>query len=321
MLGQPDVLIHMVSSYFPDPWCHFYFKSTCMEFHKLLSPEYSFRSLSHLLSFSERSSRGGPFRAYNIGFHEEIDIGTLRRMIILGITMSLIIPLISQSSTVGLMEGILSDSLFTDFVFYHATVTGNLLYSFEVIRRRLERYPRNRLSLDWYQAAQVCKKLASCGTEYHIIFLFSFFGDTFVQSHAEEIVNKIVLRGMQGCILLFHGLGVNLNQSRNGMFPLQAAIQSGKHEVLDLLLRMNIKLKIRYRHGQYPPMHLACMQEDRFMIEKLLAHGASVSERDFYGHTPLHVINRKIRFGNQRKPSHARMDELLRIRKLLVSRA
>ena len=320
MLGQPDVLIDMITSYLPDPNCHFNLKSTCNYFHKILSHEYTFSSLSHLLWFSEDSCNHHSFRAYNIRWGGEMDIVTLRFMLRYEISPSLIIPFVAGSSVDGLMEDMVVDALLADFLFYHATVTGHLEFSYKVLERRLLRHPAVPLSINPIEATNVCRKVALFGTEYQIIFLFTFFGDMFTQSHAEDIVNTVVIRGFLFCISFLHTLGVNFNRSRHGLFPLQAAVQSGKREVLDLLLRMKTKTRLRYRHGQHSPLHLACMLKDANMVEQLLGHGASASERDFLGYTPLNVVNRMIHTESKLKPRESRMNDLIRIQKILVSR-
>lgn len=88
---------------------------------------------------------------------------------------------------------------------------------------------------------------------------------------------------------------VKLNQSFNGSYPIQIAVESGDPRLVSILLQAGATTKCRYRHGHLPLLHLACLQKGVEMLQMLLGNKTDLNVKDFTGRTARQLLQNILR--------------------------
>lgn len=78
-------------------------------------------------------------------------------------------------------------------------------------------------------------------------------------------------------------------QDKNGFTLLAYAVQMGREEIVDILLRNDANPNIQINQGQMTPLHLAVLKNHKKIQDLLVEAGADESIKDSQGNTPWEV--------------------------------
>lgn len=95
-----------------------------------------------------------------------------------------------------------------------------------------------------------------------------------------------VEKGRDKFVSLFIQYGSDANMIVDGCSPLFRAVKSGHLKVAEILLANDADLESK-NDQEHTALHVACIEDRRWMIRPLLNAGADVEARDCWGNTPL----------------------------------
>ena len=79
----------------------------------------------------------------------------------------------------------------------------------------------------------------------------------------------------------------------NGSTPFYIACQNGYHEIVEILLKNNANINMKYIE-RFTPLYVACRNGHLNVVKQLILHGADLNAQDETdGSTPLYVASQR----------------------------
>ena len=289
----PDVIINIITSFIAEPDDYFGLKSTCHHLHYLIPRTFIFQSPEHVSRVSKRLRSSRDLKFMNVVLKSSLTAAVLVDMVGTGIHGTLITTLLASMSLSEVDVLVTTYRRWLCFVLDHAARAGRLAFLFLIFRRA------QISSISFHLCAsvkrQIAQRVAELGSDADLTFLFHRLPGLFDRSLCGNLLIPAIRGGHHASVSLFRDMGTNFDISRGGVYPLHAAVESRDSLMVEFVLRTINRPSLRYRHGQVPPLHKACLSADVTLTRILIDGGVSTNERDFYGRSALQLVTSEIR--------------------------
>ena len=318
MLHLPSELVTLISEFLIHPEDFFSLKSSCYLYHSLLPDTFRFANVDQLVVASRQiSDTKIPFFE-KIQFASRITIESIIELTQQGVNGSLIASMASHMSSLDVQKMAVSYPRLSLVIFVRASFINSLNLAFSLLEHI--NYYNVVYGLDLTTRCVVIDRIADYGNDSQVSMLFRHYPNVFTPALGKLILNKVIRRSLSQSVTLLWSIGVDFSTSVGGIYPIQAAVESGNSDIVELLLNLKVCVNVRYRHGKSDPLHSAVAMGSFKIAGLLLMNGAKRDVKDFYGRTPLCIISKKIREIEKNMLRHNEtLNGLFRLRDLLVT--
>jgi hypothetical protein len=314
MQNLPDEIIFDVSQYISTPDEFFCFKSSSWRVHQLLPDSFPLSNIEQIKLVSDQIR------------HDKILIPSRMRpkFNVESCTLLLMLKHRVDSTMIALVASYMSGRAIAGIDFmskmsFNLFINAVHIKSIEFGLRLLDGFsvPLFKAVFSACKRLAILDRIARYGSEYQVSEVLIRYPELFTPVMAKNVLNTVIRRGLLRAIWTMWRLEVDFATSNQGKYPIQAAVESENPAVVELLLRFGVPTSVRYRHDQSDPIHLAVRSGSLAITSLLLRHGARKDVKDFYGRTPLNIIEKVIR--TETRNRQHKLDELFRIRELLLT--
>jgi hypothetical protein len=283
----PADVMSSLTEYIEEPSDFFAIKSTCSYLHSISPPVFSFTTVRQICVASRSLSGCKIPISSRIRYTGRLDAAFILELLDKSVDMELVASLIQGISSGQLRVVIVLAPRSACLLFAACCSSRNL----SIATRLMCEIEKCRLfALDPIPALISLHSVASYGSDQLLNYMLTRHPLTFSRQIASSVINLVVRRGMALSFRKLVEMGVDLNRSYGGEYPIQAAVKTSNFAMLLLLLTCGARPAVRYRSGQTQPIHLAVDAGNTAMVEVLLKYGADVQKKDFFGRTPTQII-------------------------------
>ena len=293
LVSAPTEVLRLVEEYICHPGDHFALKSSCKITNSIMSPDFYFESTEHLVGFCVKYLFPlGRQMFSHIALDTEITLSVAMELLTESIPSGILVALLTDDEIEALCER--GDRVLVHELFKRCICSTLVNLACHILWRRLALFSHTEV-YDLATRKDLARRIVKYGEDEDVQYLFSRAQKMFPKCCMELTIIVAIRRGLAETVRYMMSRGVDLSRTRDGEYPVYAAVDSGNMVILQMMIDKGVSLLTRYRSRKSHVLHTACLSGNVRAVDLLLKAGVDVEERNFYGETPQMVLKQMLR--------------------------